>query len=275
MKDRATIFDIKRFAVGDGPGIRTTVFFKGCPLRCRWCHNPEGLEAAPQLMHEAARCTGCGLCRVPCRHADCAPWGRCLHVCPQNALKVAGRTVTAAELSAELAGEAEFLRSAGGGVTFSGGEPLMQGEFLLALIPRLGGLHTCIETSGFAPEGLFAAVVERLDYVLFDLKLADTEEHTRWTGVPNALIHANLAQLRASGKPFTLRVPLIPGITDTDENLRGLAVLAGEDRVELLPYNALAGAKYRQAGMEYPFGELPATPRTDAAEFFANAVMRR
>ena len=137
MKDRATIFDIKRFAVGDGPGIRTTVFFKGCPLRCAWCHNPEGLDSAPQLMHEAAKCTGCGLCRVPCGHDDCAPWERCLHVCPQNALKVAGRTVTADELADVLLRDAEFLRSVGGGVTFSGGEPLMQAEFLAALMPVL------------------------------------------------------------------------------------------------------------------------------------------
>lgn len=275
MKETAIIFDIKRFAVGDGPGIRTTVFFKGCPLRCRWCHNPEGLEPAPQLMHETARCTSCGLCRVPCPHPDCAPWGRCLHVCAQNALKIAGREVTADGLAAELAGEADFLRATGGGVTFSGGEPLMQGEFLLALIPRLGGLHTCIETSGFVSERLFAAVLEGLDYVLFDLKLADSAEHERWTGVPNGPIHANLARLRASGKPFTLRVPLIPGITDTEENLRSLAALARDDPVELLPYNALAGAKYPQAGQVYPLGKLAAKPRGDAAEFFANAVMRR
>lgn len=276
MKNNAIIFDIKRFAVGDGPGIRTTVFFKGCPLRCRWCHNPEGLAAAPQLLHEAARCTGCGLCRVPCAHEDCAPWGRCLHVCAQNCLKVAGREVTADGLADELAADADFLRATGGGITFSGGEPLMQGKFLLELLPRLDGLHTCIETSGFAPTALFVAVLERLDYVLFDLKLADPAEHVRWTGVTNAPIHTNLALLRASGKPFTLRVPLIPGITDTDANLRGLAALAGHERVELLPYNALAGAKYPQTGQEYPLGaDLPAKPRDDAADFFANAVLRR
>ena len=151
----------------------------------------------------------------------------------------------------------------------------MQGEFLLALIPRLGGMHTCMETSGVADTALFAAVVGRLDYVLFDLKLADPAAHRRWTGVSNEPIHANLAQLRASGKPFTLRVPLIPGITDTDENLQGLAALAGDDRVELLPYNALAGAKYPQIGREYPLSELTARPRPDAAAFFANAVLRK
>ena len=275
MKDRATIFDIKRFAVGDGPGIRTTVFFKGCPLRCAWCHNPEGLDSAPQLMHEAAKCTGCGLCRVPCGHDDCAPWERCLHVCPQNALKVAGRTVTADELADVLLRDAEFLRSVGGGVTFSGGEPLMQAEFLAALMPRLVGLHLCIETCGYAAGERFAAVLDGMDFVLFDLKLADSVEHVRRTGVPNEPIHANLARLRASGKPFILRVPLIPGITDTEENLRGLAALAGHDPVELLPCNRLAGAKYPQAGMVYPLGEIEGAPRADAADFFQNAVMRK
>lgn len=275
MKDRATIFDIKHFAVGDGPGIRTTVFFKGCPLRCAWCHNPEGLDASPQLMHEAARCTECGLCRRPCDHADCAVWGRCLHICPQNALKVAGQEMTVDGLAEELLREAEFLRSVGGGVTFSGGEPLLQAEFLTALMPRLDRLHLCMETSGYAPGERFAAVLAGLDHVLFDLKLADPAEHKQWTGVSNEPIHANLARLRASGKPFTLRVPLIPGITDTEKNLRGLAELAGDAPVELLPYNRLAGAKYPQAGMVYPLGEIEAFPRPDAAKFFENAVMRK
>ncbi len=271
-----TIFDIKRFAVGDGPGVRTTVFFKGCPLRCRWCHNPEGLSREPELMHIRAKCRDCGLCRRPCDHPDCAPWGRCLHVCPENCLKVAGRTVTADALAAELMADAPVLAAMGGGITCSGGEPLWQGDFLCALLDRLSGVHRCIETSGYGDEATFAAVLDRLDCVLFDLKLAADDAHRAFTGVSNAPIHRNLAALRASGKPFTLRVPLIPGITDTDENLRGLAQIAGDDPVELLPYNPLAGAKYPQLGCDYPLGDtISDLPRSDATRFFARAVLRK
>jgi len=246
-----TIFDIKEMAVHDGPGLRTTVFFKGCPLRCRWCHNPEGLSARPQLMYKQAACRHCGLCRKDCGHADCKPFGRCLHICPENCLEVTGRTVSAEELAAELRSSAEILGSGFGGVTFSGGEPLAQPDFLLETMDRLQGLHLCMETSGFAPEAVFRQVVERLDFVIMDLKLADPVLHRQYTGVDNGQILSNLRLLQTSGKPHLIRTPLIPGITDTAENLTAVKALVGDSPWEQLPYNAMAGAKYRMLDMEY------------------------
>ncbi len=247
-----TLFDVKEMAVHDGPGLRTTVFFKGCPLRCRWCHNPEGLTAAPQLMYKENPCTRCGLCHAPCEHEDCKPFGRCLHICPQNCLTVAGRTVTPAALAQELLPTAEILGERFGGFTFSGGEPLAQPDFLFALTDELKGHHLCIETCGHAHGEIFQKMLERMDFIIMDLKLADDTLHQTYTGVSNQLILQNLRLLQHSGKTHLLRTPLIPGITDTHENLRAIQALAGDSPWEQLPYNAAAGAKYKMLGTEYP-----------------------
>lgn len=247
-----TIFDIKEMAVHDGPGLRTTVFFKGCPLRCRWCHNPEGLSSAPQLLYRENRCVHCGLCRLPCTHEDCRPFGRCLHVCPENCLEISGRTLTAAELAAECRASAGMLGGAFGGITFSGGEPLFQPEFLLETMGLLGGIHLCIETSGYAEKEVFQKVVQGLDYVIMDVKLADSAQYKKYTGAGNGRILENLHVLESSGKPYRIRTPLIPGITDTAENLRAVKALIGSSDWEQLPYNDLAGAKYRMLGLQYP-----------------------
>ena len=245
------IFDIKEMAVHDGPGIRTTVFFKGCPLRCRWCHNPEGLTSKPQLMYKESRCLHCGLCRIPCTHPECQPFGRCLHACPDNLLSVAGRTVSAEELAAELKKSAEPLGDNFGGFTFSGGEPLMQPEFLLSLAEDLKGFNLCIETSGYAQPNIFTSVIEKLDFIIMDIKLANTETHKKYTGVGNETILANFEALKKSGMPYLIRTPLIPSITDTKENLSAIKSLIGESNWEQLPYNTMAGAKYKMLGMEY------------------------
>ena len=258
----ATIFDIKEFAIRDGPGGRTTVFFKGCPLRCRWCHNPEGLSPLPQLMVKEAKCTRCGLCRRPCGHEECRPFGRCLHVCPNGCISVSGRTWSAPELAARLLRDRPLWERTGGGVSFSGGEPLLQWEFLMELIPLLEGANTALETSGFAPADVFRRVIGKMDYVMMDVKLADEKAHRAWTGVSNRQILENLRVLQESGVPHELRTPLIPGVTDTPENLEAVRVLVGDSPWKTLPYNTLAGAKYPMLGMTYPM-DAPAADSTD------------
>ena len=255
------IFDIKEFTLHDGPGARTTVFLKGCPLHCIWCHNPEGMDVSPTLMVKENLCTNCGACRKPCDHPDCQPFGRCLHICPKNLISVAGTAVTAGALSDKLIRQKDFFGK-DGGVTLSGGEPLRQPAFASALgsLLREAGVHTALQTSGYASEDAFRRVLASVDYVLFDLKLADENEHIRYTGVSNVPILRNLGILRASGTPFVLRIPLIPGITAREENLRALAGLAGDDPVELMPYNPYAGAKYRMVGKPFTYKEQAAGP---------------
>lgn len=246
-----TIFDIKEMAVHDGPGIRTTVFFKGCPLRCIWCHNPEGLISKQQLMYKNVRCKGCERCRVPCEHTECQPFGRCVHICPENCLEICGRTLSADELAKELLASANAYGDGFGGFTFSGGEPLMQYEFLLETIGLLKGYHLCIETSGYADAEIFKRVVDSLDFIIMDIKLLDDELHKKYTGVSNKQILENFNYLKQSGKPFVVRTPMISGITDTKENLEAIEAFIGECKWEKLPENTMAGAKYRLLGMEY------------------------
>lgn len=246
-----TIFDIKEMAVHDGPGVRTTVFLKGCPLRCRWCHNPEGLSREPQLMYKENRCRHCGLCQRPCSHPECQKFGRCLHICPDDLLTVAGEAVEADDLAQRLKRSAEPMGEHFGGFTFSGGEPLMQPDFLLDIMQRLSGYHLCMETSGFARQSIFSRVVEQLDFVIMDIKLADSKTHKEYTGVSNETILANFRWLQKSNKPYLIRTPLIPGITDTQENLDAIQTLIEDSAWERLPYNQMAGAKYKMLGLQY------------------------
>lgn len=247
----ATIFDIKEMAVHDGPGIRTTVFFKGCPLRCKWCHNPEGLTFESQLMYKKARCINCGLCKKPCNHDECKSFGRCIHICPENCLEVAGKTYTSTQLADELIKSSEMLGDNFGGFTFSGGEPLAQPDFLFELINKLNGYHLCIETSGYTSSNIFKKVVDSLDFIIMDIKLADNDLHKKYTGVSNEQILQNFYTLKESNKPYVIRTPLIPGITDTKENLECIRDLIGNSKWETLPYNAAAGAKYSMLGIKY------------------------
>ena len=239
------IFDIKEMAVHDGPGIRTTVFLKGCPLRCKWCHNPEGLSKEPQLMYKEARCRHCNLCKKKCSHDECKPFGRCLHICPENCLSVSGRTVETHALANELKQSADILGDTFGGFTFSGGEPLAQSDFLLELMDELKGYHLCIETSGYADSEVFKSVLDKLDMVIMDIKLANSDEHKKYTGVPNEKILNNFNVLNKSGKPFIIRTPLIPNITDTESNLSAIKNIIGDAVWGKLPFNEMAGAKYK------------------------------
>ncbi len=249
------IFDCKEFAVFDGPGMRQTIFLKGCPLRCSWCHNPEGLCRQPQLMVSRASCTDCGRCRQVCTHETCIACGACVPVCPLHLRKIAGETVTAEELAERIRKNGDYYARYGGGVTFSGGEPLMQADFLLAVLQRLPGIHRAIETSGYCEPAVFETIASELDFVIMDIKLFDAEQHKRYTGVDNERILRNVKLLCGGEKPFVIRIPVIPGVNDTEENYRKTAAfLSGAKallRVEFLPYHKTAGAKYGMAGMQY------------------------
>jgi pyruvate formate lyase activating enzyme len=219
------VFDIREFTVHDGPGIRTSVFMKGCPLRCTWCHNPEGQSRQPQIIH--------------------SPAGE----------RVAGNEYTAVELAALLNKQIDILKANEGGVTFSGGEPLLQSEFVAEVIDLLDDAHVLLDTSGYASEEDFRRAAERSNLIFFDLKLIDRAAHRRYTGVDNDPILHNLRAMSGMGLPFVIRVPLVPGVTDTDSNLTAIVDtvrgLPGLVRVDLLPYNKAAGAKYESVGMEF------------------------
>lgn len=262
-----TIFDIKEFSIHDGPGPRVTVFLKGCPLRCRWCHNPEGLSREPQLLWKESLCTGCGRCRVPCDHPDCKGLDRCRYQCTNGALTLSGTIWEAETLAKKLRGYETMLTSMGGGITLSGGEPLYQPEFAAELLERLSGMHRAIQTSGYTSEAVFRKVLQHTDFVMMDVKLADPALHKEFTGVDNAPILRNLRILQESGKQHLLRTPLIPGITDTKENLDAIAELAGDSPVELLEYNPFAPAKYAQLRQEYPLGQPGQSNELDLSAF--------
>ncbi|MBR5444890.1 MAG: glycyl-radical enzyme activating protein [Clostridia bacterium] len=248
------LFDIKGFALHDGPGIRTTVFLKGCPLRCRWCHNPEGLSPLPQLSVKKTACLHCGKCVLPCSHPDCQPFGRCLHICPGGCLSVAGTEYTAEALAEKLCADRDVFAMSGGGVTFSGGEPLLQADFVCAVSALLHGegIHTAMETCGYAEPEVFQKTAEQMDHIILDIKLADPVRHREYTGRDNGCILENFRYLRSCGKPYQIRTPLVPGITDTEENLTAIRDLIGDSEWEKLPYNTLAGAKYENFGMHFP-----------------------
>ena len=251
---KGLIFDIKEFAVHDGAGIRTTVFLKGCPLRCVWCHNPEGLSGERELYLKQNGCLSCGLCRVPCTHEECKGLGRCLHICPKNLVSAAGVEWESAALAEKLMKHRAFFDTMGGGVTFSGGEPLMQGDFCTEVISLLKGeIHTAIETSGYAKLEIFQRVISLCDFVYMDIKLADSTQHKTYTGVSNERILENAEWLKNSGIPHTFRTPLIPGITDTKENLEAIETIVGDSPWEKLTYNSLAGAKYASVGRMFAY----------------------
>ena len=254
------ITEIQSFCLHDGPGIRTTVFLAGCPLSCTWCHNPETQSAERTLVFDEKKCIGCGLCAACPRgvhgfdgahtinRSRCARCGACVKECPTGALTFSVRTLTKKAFDRLV--ETQKKNAPDGGITFSGGEPLLQTDAVLAYLAGTD-VHTAIETSGYAPEAVFCRMLERIDFVFFDLKLAADDLHRRCTGVSNEPILRNLALLRQSGKPFRLRTPLIPGVTDTEENLSALEKIAGGDDWEKLPFNPLTASKYERIGRTY------------------------
>lgn len=244
---KALVFSIEEFATFDGPGIRTTVFLKGCPLRCEWCHNPEGQSMENQIIKSLNGCVGCGSCIKDPK--------RSIEVCPNRLLRYAAEEYTPEELVAKLSKNIDILNASGGGVTFSGGEPLLQQEFLYECLKLLQGKTSrALQTSGYCEPEIFQKILSETDYVLYDIKLVDGEEHVKYTGVSNENILKNLRTLARSGKDFVIRTPLIPTVTDTEENLIRIAELLAENQIfyiELLPYNKVAGGKYAAVGLEY------------------------
>lgn len=274
-----TIFDVKKFSLHDGPGIRTTVFFKGCPLNCAWCHNPEGIAAERQVRYWEQRCVGCGTCVELCAagaihvtaaghyvtdRAGCVLCGECVDACPAGARDIVGRQVTVAEVMADVTRDVIFYDESGGGVTFSGGEPLLQSEFLRALLvaSHENGIHTAVDTTGFATQAVLDRVREHVDLFLYDLKLMDEARHRQYTGVPNALILRNLQWLSTEGHRVAIRVPIIPGVNDDDDNIRRtgefVASLPQRHQVDILPYHNTAVDKYRRLDEAYRLPDITA-----------------
>lgn len=273
----AFVFSIEEFSVYDGPGMRTTVFLKGCPLRCRWCHNPEGQRSENEIIKAQSGCEGCGVCL----EAGGGQIGeKSIPACPNRLLRMSGEEYTPARLLQKLDPLLPILNGAGGGVTFSGGEPLAHTDFLYTCLCLLEGrTHRAVQTSGFCGAEEFQRIAAAADYFLYDLKLIDPFLHRRYTGADNALILKNYLFLCRSGKPFVTRIPLIPGVTDTQENLTAAAQLLrenGVNTVELLPYNKLAGSKYASLGRRYAPGfDETLSPRARTELFRAFGIEPR
>lgn len=275
IKITGTVFNIQKYSIHDGPGIRTTVFFKGCPLACLWCHNPESIAPRPEIIFWDNKCISCTDCVKICPQeamqvgqqtvrketANCIGCEACVEVCPTGAIEQVGRKMTEAEVLKEIEKDRVFYEESGGGVTFSGGECLMQPEFLTALLTvcRARGLHTAVDTSGYASWQTIAGLKDAVDLFLYDLKLMDEEQHRKYTGVSNKLILANLQKLAKFGKPIWIRVPVIPGINDDDANFKAMGAFLSSLQIRdvfLLPYHGIAANKYIRLGRDYQLSAL-------------------
>jgi pyruvate formate lyase activating enzyme len=270
------VFNIQKYSLHDGPGIRTTVFLKGCPLCCSWCHNPEGISRQPELIVVENRCAGCGACRdacpfgkaiagtgvLPTRHEQCDLCERCVEACPTGARQVVGQEMSVGDVLGEILKDKVFYEESGGGVTFSGGEPLAQPAFVLALLQecRAQGIRTAVDTCGFGCTDSLLAMARLAEWVLYDLKLMDETRHRQHCGVPNGPILANLRALAEVHHQIWIRVPVIPGVNDDAENLNAIArfaaALPGVRQATLLPYHRTGFLKHRRVGYDYAHTDL-------------------
>lgn len=280
------VFDIKRYAIHDGPGIRTTVFFKGCPLRCSWCQNPESQDTSVELSMQPSRCIRCGACLEVCpnttdRHPSgepvvdrsvCTRCGACVEACPSGARSLAGKRVSVSQLMEDINRDELFYDESGGGVTFSGGEPLLQPEFLMACLAacKSRGHHTAVDTCGYAPLETMLAVAAQTDLFLYDLKVMDDLRHRDLVGVSNEVILENLRELDRLGARIWIRFPLIPGFNDDDENMKATAdfvrSMKSPPPIYLLPYHRIGSDKYARFAVPYATEDIRSPTRVRVSQ---------
>jgi len=271
------VFDIQRFSLNDGPGIRTTVFLKGCPLHCLWCHNPESQEPRPEISFNPERCIACGYCVRVCPHgchvmrdgrhvferANCERCGLCTRECHAQALELIGKRMSVAEVIAEVVKDRAFYQTSGGGITLSGGEPLAQPEFTRELLAAASAerVRTAIETCGVAPAERFREILPHLDLVLFDYKETDPAKAKEFTGADTRQVFENLLALDSAGKSIILRCPIVPGLNDREDHFAGIAAVAAKLKhlvqVDILPYHPLGESKSARFGKSYALAGKP------------------
>ncbi len=290
MKNHGIVTDIKRFAIHDGDGIRTTVFLKGCPLKCVWCHNPESISATFSLALFPEKCTSCGICAKVCPNGvhkfedgvhtidktKCVHCGKCEQACPQNALRIYGKYMTVDEVISIVEEDKIFYETSGGGMTISGGEPAMQSEFTLALLKKAkeATISTAVDTCGFAKQEIYESFLPYTDIFLFDLKHMTSEGHLKCTGQDNALILSNLKFLAASNAKIEIRIPLVPGYNMDETTLQAMADFLADikpTKIKLLAYHSYARSKYIALGLTDTMPDVERPNQTQlerAAEFF-------
>lgn len=294
MEKTAHIFNIQRCSTEDGPGLRTTLFLKGCSMRCAWCHNPEGLNPIFQIMWIESKCQRCGKCIETCPNGAisaaasglttdpkrCRLCGTCVDACLNNAREISGKDITVTQAVDTVIRDRIFYAKSGGGVTLSGGEACLQWEFARQFFKacKEHGIHTALDTCGFVKPEHLKSVLAYADLVLYDLKVSDPETHKKYTGVVLSPVLENAVMISSSSIPMWIRIPVIPGFTDFPENMEGLgAIIRGLStvkRVDLLAYHRLGEAKYKGLGLRYPLAEGLASPAKEKMESLSNIIKK-